>query len=661
MTKRLVISALAALALAAPARRGASLDVLETPKLTLIEWRENIIKDAEARIQKDILDPMLGKDKGTVFADVEIEVKAQRRENAKEGAGIAEKYKEKGEKGQGMGREWALPGVPTPKNITNITAKPRPEAAVGQSASQTKSEQEEYYAQDLVFRKLKVTVFHDSRVDDKKIKDVRDFIVEAMAKYKDAGGAAKLVPDDVAFKKMKYHQSSAAADKNWMDDLKEPKVYLPLLYAALLLLLLLFLFFPFAGFMRRYVEAIAQKPAAQINVESNIEPPEGEGKGGAGGAGGAGGPGEGKLDVMFGQKPPASEEEDMSQWFSYINETNLKRLVILFLLRREEPWLIAVVLSYLRPEYARQVLMALPVGMQAKVAMEALMVRQCTREQVAAIDSDIKESVNFLVGGIERLTQMLEEADTPTRANILEYLKNEKPAVYERVRKRVLLFEDIANFPDRDMQTIIRELQPDDMARALMGAPPDVASKFFANMSEGAGSLLKESMEYSQGVTPAQAEDERTKILDKIKAMEKDGKVAVRPKVEDEGFQDVLATSSRRPAGRKEESAAEPAAPSKSEETARIDAAEARRCFDAGLEQHEAGNLDEAVRCFRQAIEHDPDLWQACQYLGSELFQMGRIPEALMYYEKALSYNPDPSLRSWLDSYKAQMKESPAT
>ena len=347
-----------------------------------------------------------------------------------------------------------------------------------------------------------------------------------------------------------------APEKDWKAELMEPKVSLPLLYALLTTLLLAFLFGPFAKFLKRYIEALVQKPAAEINVESNIEPPEEEGEGGGGGGGG---PEEGKLDIMIGQKPPEPppelEDESMKKFepFSYINETNLKRLANLFLLRREEPWLIAVVLSYLKPDFARQVLSGLPVGLQTKVALEALKVRQVTREQVQAIDAEVKENIDFVVGGVERLIHLIEESDPATRNNILESLQNEKPVVYEYVRKAILLFDDIAGFPDREMQTVVRELKTETMSRALQGASPEVVNKFFANMSAGAGSLLKESMEYTKGVTPAQTEEQRGKIMDKVKAMEKEGKITVRAGADAEAFQEVLAMSPRRPAGRKDD------------------------------------------------------------------------------------------------------------
>ncbi|MFA6094041.1 MAG: FliG C-terminal domain-containing protein [Elusimicrobiota bacterium] len=631
---------------------GRAADVVQVPPLSLIEARDQIIRESEGRIQKDILDPLLGKDRATVFVDVDLEMKAQRRESLREGAGVAEKYKEKGEKGQSVFGDWALPGVPKPKSISNISDKGKPEASVGQAAQQSKSEQEEFFSQELVIKKFQSTVFHDDRLSPQKVKEIRSLVVDAMARY-------KLKPEDVFFKPMRFQYK----DRNWRDDLREPRVYLPLLYASLLLLLLLFLFGPFSRFMRRYVEAIAQKPAAEINVESNIEPPQEEGEGGGGG-----GAEEGLLDVLVGNKPPElppppppEEDDDMAKMepFAYINETNLKRLANLFLLRREEPWLIAVVLSYLKPEYARQVLTALPVDLQAKVALEALTVRQVTREQVIAIDAQVRENVEFVVGGLERLTQMLEEADAPTRSNILEYLKNEKPAVYDRVRRMILLFDDIASFPDRDMQILVRELKTESMARALLGASPEVVGKFFGNMSAGAASLLKESMEYTQGVGPVQVEEERSRIMDQIKALDKEGKINVRNLKQDDGsFQEVLAIDQRPSASRKEleHSPADVVSAAEAEVRGQADPEAARRAFDDGVRHHEAGSLDEAVKCFRQAIECDPDLWQSYQYLGTDLFQMGRVPEALLYYEKSLSYNPDPQLQAWLDDYKAQMK-----
>lgn len=627
---------------------------IETPKLALLSQRDEIARASRDRVQTEILDRLFGPGKTSTFIDLELELKASRRENLRFGAGAAEKNKVKEGADPGvMKTAFILPGVPRQKNLDEPAKEHAPEAAQSQTAQQTKTDQEESYTQELVVKKFSVSVIHDAALSAERAKldQARDLIVEALKAY-------DVKPDDVVFRPASYK----VAEKDWKAELMEPKVYLPLLYALLTTLFLAFLFGPLAKFFKRYVEALVQKPAAEINVESNITPPEDEGKG-------KGGDLEeilkSQVEMLVGRKPsepspppppppPEDEDEDgedgamaKKEPFAYINETNLKNLANLFLLRAEEPWLVAVVLSYLRAEYARQVLTALPVELQAKVALEALKIRQVTKEQVTAIDADIKENIDYVVGGIERLIQMLEEADPRTRANILDYLQNDKPAVFEYVRKQILIFEDVARFPDREMQVIVRGLKAEQMAKALHGAPPEVANKFFTNMSAGAASLVKEQMEYQRDLTAAQTEDERARIMDAIKLLEKEGKISIRGTgAEAGGFHQVIATESVR--GPRKAPAALPAAGPSAE-----DPQLARRWYESGKEALEAGDLDGAVKSLRQAVDLDHTLADAFSSLGRALYQQGRYSEAILYYESFLRLKPDPELQAWVDNVKS--------
>ncbi|MCR4293908.1 MAG: hypothetical protein NUW21_00115, partial [Elusimicrobia bacterium] len=502
------------------------------PSLGLLQEQNRIKSDAELKIQRDVLDPILGKGKAAPFVDVEMEIKLESEESMRSGMGVSEKYKEKapGPKG-GMQTTFVLPGIPKPKTITQGPETPdRPEASQAQQAQQMKGVQEERFALKPTFKRLQVTVIHDDTVldptkDAARLTQVRERIVDAMGQY-------QLTQDKVVFRPTKFDKPPLV---DWREDFKKPSVYLPLLYALLLLLFLSFLFGPLRRFFQQYVSALREAKKGEFEVLNKAEDKGEDGEN----------EGDdtleeltkGELDIMLGRKPPeplvapTEEDEDAMKKFepfTYITEENFKRLANLFLVRQDEPWLVTVVLSYLKPEIARATLTLLPVELQAKIAIEALKIRQVTREQLMAIDADVKESVDFVVGGMERLTQMLDEADTATRANILEYLKNEKPDVYQRVRKFIMTFDDVVGFPERDMQTIVRELKTEAMAKALQGAPPDVVNKFLSNMSAGAASLLKESIEYATGLTPAQIEEERSKIMDVVKVLEKEGKVNVR-------------------------------------------------------------------------------------------------------------------------------------
>jgi tetratricopeptide (TPR) repeat protein len=640
---------------------------IAAPDLALLQEQNRIKAESELRLQKDVLDPILGKGKAAAFVDVEMEVKAESEESSRAGVGISEKYKEKAPAPRGgMQTNFVLPGIPKPKTITSQQQTPeKPEQSQAQQAQQIKGVEEQRYAVKPVFKRLQVTVIHDDAVlkDKTQVETVRSRIVDAMGQY-------KLAPDQVAFRPTRFDRPPLV---DWKEDLKKPSVYLPLLYALLLLLFLSFLFGPLARFFRQYVAALREKPAAEVNVESMLEEPE-EGEDGSG-DGSNEDLSKGELDVMMGNRPPDTppeppeEEEDMKKFepFTYITEENFKRLANLFLVRQDEPWLIAVVLSYMKPDIARATLTALPVEMQAKIAVEALKIRQVTREQLMAIDADIKESVDFVVGGMERLTQLLDEADTMTRANILNYLKNEKPEVYQRVRKFILTFDDVIGFPDREMQTVVRELKTEAMAKALQGASPDLLNKFLSNMSSGAASLLKESIEYAQGLTPAQIEEERSKIMDVIKVLEKEGKINVRQSRGEafSGFAEEVA-SERGEKYEPKTRAAEQAiaqllgptgpatAPAAVVSPPAQQAVQAQPYFTAGVQAHDAGQHAQAAQYLEYALSLDPSLWQARQYLGNCYVKLGRTAEAIPQFESVLAINPDPGLRQWVDGMKAQ-------
>ena len=635
------------------ALRSAHAAPLVAPDIDLLKEQNRIKAESEKKIQDEILDPILGPGEAVAFVDVDMSVKVESEHSTRKGVGEAQKYHQKKgpNDGANMNTNFVMPGIPKPTAITAGGPKTPPASAAAQAAKESKGIQQETYAVNPVFKKLTVTVIHDQNVlkDKTQVDMVRSRIVDAMGQY-------NLAPGNVFFRATPF----AHIKNDWKEDLKKPSVYLPLLYAFLLLLLLLFLFGPLRKFLSAYIRAMLEKRSSDIDMNdvTGKEGEEGEGEGDDALTQ------EGKLDINFTRKPdeppppPPDEEDEMKKFepFAYINEENVKRLAYMFILRKEEPWVVAVVASYLKPDLARQLLTSLPVDLQAKVALEALTVRQVTRDQVIAIDGDVKENVDFVVGGIERLVVLLDESDSATRANILNYLKNEKPLVYEAVRKHILVFEDIASFPDRDMQTIVRELKTDLMARALTGAPPEVLNKFLSSMSAGAASLLKETMEYTQSLNPNQIEDERSKVMDLIKALEKEGKISVRKQGQQgydmvEGMQEELSAMERRQ--KRFQSARQKNQPETPSVAA--DPAKAQAYFDAAVSQYQAGQTDAAISYFEAALTLNPLLWQAHQYLGALLYQKGDVQAALSHYEKVLEINPDPQLKAWVESFKSQV------
>lgn len=612
---------------------------LDEINVLLIEKQSEFRREIEEKIKNNILDPILGKDKAFVFADVNFDIITKKQEQAKEGVGVLQQYKEKGSASNQGDTDFILPGIPKPKSI--LSPNERPEAAHGTQTQQSKAIEAIKFSAIAQITRFQVTVLHDKDLDPNLLAVARQRIDDFLLPYKINGQDPPLVIfKPTEFKKIK---------RNIWDDLQKPSVYLPLLYALLFLLLLLYLFGPLWSFLRKYLKAIMEKPGAEVNIEDN------RGEEGEEGKGEEVQEGHQQIDMNFMQKEEEEkaeeeEEDEMKKFepFSYINEENLKRLVYLFLLRKEEPWIIAVVLSYLKPELSKQAFAMLPVELQAKVALESLKVKQATKEQIEAIDKDIKENVDFVMGGVEQLLKIIEEADAQTRNNVLEYLKTQKPDIYEKLKSVLLTFDDIVSFSDKDVQMIIRNVSNEDLAKALKGATPEVSEKLFKNMSSGAANTIREIMDYMGEPTRAQIDEAQMKILDTVKRLEAEGKIASYRRNE-AGNIYILDSSDVTSGASREEKI------SKAQQQSQETSAEIQQYLSAGIDFYNQGDYQNAVSYLQYVTSADPQNQSAWQYLGSAYYAMGDYQNAVNAYETYVNLSGDQEFRSWLDDLKRQL------
>lgn len=609
--------------------------------ITLIEKQDKLRQEVETKINQNILDPIFGKNRGFAFADIGLEFVARKAEQQKEGVGVLQQYKEKGAAEGQADTDFLLPGIPKPRSVLNKENK-RPEAAHGTQRQQSKAAEEIRYGVDTEITNFQVTVIHDESLSPQNVQLARERIDDFLLPYK----IRKKDPPVVIFKPTKFKSI------NIYDDLKKPSVYLPLLYALLFLLLLLFLFGPLWGFFRKYIKALMAKPGAEVNIEDK------RGEGGEGeGAEEQKQEGHQQIDMNFLQKEEEkSEEEDESmkkfEPFTYINEENLKRLVYLFLIRKEDPWVIAIVLSYLRPELARQALSMLPIEVQSRVALESLSVRQASREQIEAIDKDIKENVDYVMGGIEQLAKMLEDADAQTRKNIIEYLKTQKPEIYEKIKKVILTFDDLLSFSDRDIQTVIRSVSSEDIAKAIKNADPLIQDKFFKNMSQGAAAAIKEIMEYSGEVSVQQADEAQMKIVDSVKTLEAEGKISAYRRT-DEGIYIVDVSDSSMEEQRRKRF--EKLSKDKAEDNSSDKSGDVSQYVEAGINFFNQNDFENAIQYLNYAVSADAQNATAWQYLGSALYSSGRTAECVSAYENYVRLTGDRQVSAWLDQLKKSL------
>lgn len=595
----------------------------EAPDPLVLEQERRLKEDAERQAQI-ICDNILGKEKSSVLVNVELGLESIR----KGGSAVNRKLDDKGKGGLGD-ENFLLPWVPAPKSVTK-------EEAPKDANVETKAAQQATVDVKTVLKRFDITVVHDQDISEERVSLARETLQTAFDRFK---SVMKIYFKATSFVSEKFNPKDVVAKNLW--DFLKPQHLILLLLLLLILMFLKFFFGPLADFMKSYIEGMREQARSKVEMENKSES---ENQSDANTEQDGTESLEGEQLTPEEQAALEAEEEAMKKFepFKYVTDDNIKQLA--YLLHHEEPWVVALVISYLSADHAFKVMEALPADLQAKVALETAMYRQTSLEQVKAIDEDIKEKIDFVVGGLEKLVHILESSDRFARDNILEYLKNEKPGVYEKVRENILLFEDIVTFPSPAMQLIVRELKTEQLGRALRGASPEMQQKFFESMSQGAVTLLKEEMEYGRSVTDDQIEEERRKIVDLIKAMEAEGKIAFRQKGKISTLDGDMMSAGLTSSQLNNLFTGTPPNPEA-----------AQQAYNAGAAAGEQGNMDEAIAQYEKSVQFDPTMAAARQALANAYYGAGRYPEALSQYDALLQIQPNEELRTWVEEFRASL------
>jgi flagellar motor switch protein FliG len=203
-------------------------------------------------------------------------------------------------------------------------------------------------------------------------------------------------------------------------------------------------------------------------------------------------------------------------------------------LQSEHPQTIALVLSFLEPRIAAQVLGALPENLQIEVIKRISLLERASPDVVKEVEKLLEKKFAGVatqtlsaVGGLDTAAELMNNLDRSTEKNIMERLTYESPELAEEIRRRMFVFEDILKLDDRSVQLVLREVNTQDLAVALKGASEELKQKIFNNMSKRAQQLLKDEIEFMGPVRVKDVEEAQQKIINIIRRLEEAGEIVI--------------------------------------------------------------------------------------------------------------------------------------
>lgn len=204
------------------------------------------------------------------------------------------------------------------------------------------------------------------------------------------------------------------------------------------------------------------------------------------------------------------------------------------LIRYEHPQIQAIVVSYLEPDQAAEVL----ATFDEKVRLDVMM-------RVASLDSiqpqALEELNNILekqfsgnaatktskIGGVKCAAEIVNYMESTLAGDMMDSIKEVDADLGTEIEDLMFVFDNLKDVDDRGIQTILREVSSEVLIVALKGADTELQEKIFKNMSKRAAELLRDDLEAKGPVKVSEVENAQKDILTIARRLADSGEIAL--------------------------------------------------------------------------------------------------------------------------------------
>lgn len=189
-------------------------------------------------------------------------------------------------------------------------------------------------------------------------------------------------------------------------------------------------------------------------------------------------------------------------------------------IKLEHPQIIAIVCSFLEADQAAEVLSMFPERDQSNILLRIATLDGVQPTALTELNSILEKQFSggaggqtASVGGLKTAADILNFIETSAEASIMETIKETEPDLGQNIEDLMFVFENLIDVDDRGFQTLMREIQTDDLMLALKGCDDDLKEKFFGNMSSRAAEMMRDDLEASGPVRVSDVEAAQKNIL----------------------------------------------------------------------------------------------------------------------------------------------------
>ncbi|MFT6123180.1 MAG: flagellar motor switch protein FliG [Oleiphilaceae bacterium] len=204
------------------------------------------------------------------------------------------------------------------------------------------------------------------------------------------------------------------------------------------------------------------------------------------------------------------------------------------LIRYEHPQIQAIVVSYLEPDQAAELLGTFDDKVRLDVMMRVASLESIQPQALQELNDILEKQFSgtsstktTAIGGIKCAAEIMNFIDTSIEADLMDSIKEIDADMGTEIEDLMFVFDNLKDVDDKGIQTLLREVSSDVLIIALKGADTDLQEKIFKNMSKRAAELLRDDLEAKGPVKVSEVETSQKDILTIARRLADSGEIAL--------------------------------------------------------------------------------------------------------------------------------------
>lgn len=203
-------------------------------------------------------------------------------------------------------------------------------------------------------------------------------------------------------------------------------------------------------------------------------------------------------------------------------------------IRYEHPQIQAIVVSYLEPDQAAELLGTFDEKVRLDVMMRVASLQSIQPQALQELNDILEKQFSgsastktTSIGGIKCAAEIMNFIDTNIEADLMDSIKEIDADMGAEIEDLMFVFDNLKDVDDKGIQTLLREVSSDVLIIALKGADTDLQEKIFKNMSKRAAELLRDDLEAKGPVKVSEVETSQKDILTIARRLADSGEIAL--------------------------------------------------------------------------------------------------------------------------------------